>query len=117
MTGTYIEYQGDIEVYLGVNVKQMEYGIINLIQLQIIQDIIKQVFLQLNSTARKIPAVKKKILRRNATVPKFDSRFQYYGAIGRIKFLKKSMLPNIVYATNQCVKFYEEPRVRYGAAV
>ena len=70
-----------IEDYLGVSVEYMQDREIKITQLQIIQYIINQVCLPLNTTIIQTPALVMKFLRRDARVPKFDVRFHYPGAI------------------------------------
>ena len=86
-----------------------------LTQPQIIQDIINQVCLPLNATKRQTPELATKILRRDASDPKFNCRFHYHGGIRRLKFIEKITHPEILNATHQCVWLPEDPRAPHGA--
>ena len=95
VAGLDIEYKGDIEVYLGVNFDHLQDGKIKLLQPHIIQDIINQVHFRLNAATRHMPMLATEILKRNVAAPNFNGRFHYYGAIGRLNFLEKSICHNI----------------------
>ena len=86
-----------------------------LTQPQIIQDIINQVCLPLNATKRQTPELATKILRRDASDPKFNCRFHYHGGIRRLKFLEKITHPEMLYPTHQCARLPKDPRAPHGA--
>ena len=116
-SGLDIEDKGNIEDYLGANIKEKGNGKINLTQNQIINSIINNVQLPKNTAPRQTPTFSTKILRRDAASPPFDERFNYPSVVVKINFLEKSTRPNIAYATHQCACFYKYPRESHGDAI
>ena len=68
-------------------------------------------------TTRYIPALATNNLCYDATTLIFDKEFHYCIEIRRLKFLKNSKFPDIVYVTNQCTHFSKYQREPRGAAI
>ena len=115
--GLDIEDKGDLNDYLGVNIEYLDDGKVKLSQPHLIRQIVADVLPDFRGATRTTPALSTKILRRDQAAPKFDGRFHYRSAIGKLNFLEKSTRPDIAYAVHQCARFCEDPRASHGAAV
>ena len=113
--GCDIEDKADLKDYLGVNVQQISGNRFKLSRPHLVSSIVKDVKLSLKATPRPMLSASTKILQRNAAEPLFDeTAFCYRAVMGKLNFLEKSSRPDIAYATHQCARFSEEPRVLHG---
>ena len=56
-------------------------------------------------------------LHRHTESQPFDGHFNYRLVISKANYLEKSTRPEIAYALHQCAKFFDDPRVKNGAAL
>jgi hypothetical protein len=111
-----IKDQGHHADYVGVSVKKLKDGIIELSQQALINSIIADVALG-DSTVKAVPAKVSKILRAHLDKPPFLLNFGYQSMIGKLNYLAQTTLPDIVYATHQLAKYLSNPKEPYGEAV
>ena len=116
-SGLEIEYKGNIEDYLSINVKEQENGNIKLTQPQIIDSIINDAQLPKNTAPQQTPAMSTKIPRCESASPTFNKRFNYLAVVVNLNFLEKITRPDIAYATHECAHFYHDPRASQGDAI
>ena len=112
-----IEDKGQIEDYLGVNVKYTNDKSIELTQPQLIEEILKDLGLRTKDSIRETPALSSKILHRHLEEPEADIVWNYRSVIGKLNYLEKSTRPDIAYAVHQCARFMEKPRKSHVEAV
>jgi hypothetical protein len=113
--------EGDMADLLGVKIERMDNGHINLTQLHLIDQILKDLRLgqdSKNTTAAKLtPMACSRILLKHQDSEPFDGHFDYRSVIGKLLYLEKSTRPNIAYADHQCACFASDPKVEHGKAV
>ncbi len=111
-----IEDQGHPADYVGVSIKKLKNGIIELTQRALIDSIISDVALG-NSKVKAVPAKVSKILHAHLDKTPFSLNFGYRWVIGKLNYLAQTMRPDIVYATHQLAKYSSNPREPHGEAV
>jgi hypothetical protein len=111
-----IEDQGHPANYVGVSIKKLKNGVIELTQRALIDSIISDVTLN-NSKAKAVPAKVSKILHAHLDKPPFSLNFGYHSVIGKLNYLAQRTRPDIVYATHQLAKYSSDPREPHGEAV
>jgi acid stress-induced BolA-like protein IbaG/YrbA len=86
-----IQEEGDICEFLGIEIKKGGDGSLSLRQQQLIKSILKDLQLDSGNVApRKTPALKTRILHKDATGEPFDESFHYRSVIGKLNYLEKS---------------------------
>ena len=63
------------------------------------------------------PAASSYILKRHIDSEPFDNDFHYRSVIGMLNYLEKGSRSDIAYATHQCARFVDNPKVEHGKAV
>jgi hypothetical protein len=111
-----IEDQGHPADYVGVSIKKLKKGVIELTQQALIDSIISDVALG-DSKVKAVPAKVSKILHIHLDKPLFLLNFGYQSVIGKLNNLAQTMRPDIVYATHQLAKYSSDPREPHGEAV
>jgi hypothetical protein len=111
-----IEDQGHPTDYVGVSIKKLKNGIIELTQRALIDFIISDRALG-NSKVKAVPAKVSKILHAHLDKPPFSSNFGYCLVIGKLNYLAQTTRPDIVYATHQLAEYSSDPREPHGEAV
>ncbi len=111
-----IEDQGHPADYVGVSIKILKNGVIELTQLALINSIISDVVLG-DSKVKAVPAKVSKILHAHLDKPPFSLNFGYQSVIGKLNYLAQTMRLDIVYATHQLAKYSSNPREPHGNAV
>jgi hypothetical protein len=94
-----IEDQGHPANYVGVNIKKLKDGIIELSQRALIDSIIAELSLG-NSKVKAIPAKVSKILHAHMDTPHFSLNFGNRSVIGKLNYLTPTTRPDIFYATH-----------------
>jgi hypothetical protein len=94
-----IEDQGHPADYVGVSIKKLKNGVIELTQQALIDSIISDVALS-NSKVKTVPAKVSKILHTHLDKPPFSLNFGYRSVIGKLNYLAQTTRPDIVYATH-----------------
>jgi hypothetical protein len=111
-----IEDQGHPANYVGVSIKKLKNGIIELTQQALIDSIISNVALG-DSKVKAVPAKVSKILHAHLDKPPFLLNFGYCSVIGKLDYLAQTTRPDIVYMTHQLAKYSSDPREHHGEAV
>lgn len=120
----HIEDEGDVQEYLGVQVKKEEDGSIHLNQPHLIADILKDLGLinedgstRANTKCRSTPALSTAIIGPDPGGQPFDETWNYKRVIGKLNFLEKSTRVDISYAVHQCSRFMANPTKKHAEAV
>jgi hypothetical protein len=111
-----IEDQGHPANYVGVSIKKLKNGVIELTQRALIDSIISDVALN-DSKVKAVPAKVSEILHAHFDKPPFSLNFGYHSVIGKLNYLAQTMRPDIVYVTHQLTKYSSNPREPHGEAV
>jgi hypothetical protein len=111
-----IEDQGHPAYYVGVSIKKLKNGVIELTQQALIDSIISNVALG-DSKVKAVPAKVSKVLHAHLDKPPFSLSFGYHSVIGKLNYLAQTTRPDIVYATHQLAKYSSDPREPHGEAV
>jgi hypothetical protein len=111
-----IEDQGHPDNYVGVSIKKLNDGVIELTQRAIINSIISDVALD-NSKVKAIPAKVSKILHNHLDKPPFLLNFGYQSVIGKHNYLAQTTRADIANATHKLAKYSSDPREHHGEAV
>jgi hypothetical protein len=111
-----IKDQGHPADYVGVSIKKLKNGVIELTQQALIDSIISDMALG-NLKVKAVPAKVSKILHAHLDKPPFSLNFGYQSVIGKLNYLAQTTRPDIVYATHQLVKYSSNPREPHGEAV
>jgi hypothetical protein len=111
-----IENQGHPADYVGVSIKKLKNGVIELTQQALIDSIISDVALS-NSKVKAVPAKVSKILHAHLDKPLFSLNFGYHLVISKLNYLAQTTRPDIVFATHQLAKYLSNPREPHGEAV
>jgi hypothetical protein len=113
-----ITVEGDLADFLGVNIDRRSDGTIHLSQPHLIDQILKDLRLNDDSTkARSTPAASSKLLTRHSNSPAFDGSFDYRSVIGKLNYLEKATRSDISFAVHQCARFVSNPKTEHGDAV
>jgi hypothetical protein len=104
-----IEDQGHPTDYVGVSIKKLKNGVIELTQQALIESIISGVALS-NSNIKAVPAKVSEILHAHLNKLTFSLNFGYHLVIGKLNYLAQTTRPDIVYATHQLAKYSSDPR-------
>ena len=112
-----LEAQQSVKDYLGINIKRMKDGKIKLSQPHLIDQVVKEVGMSIGK-GQSTPAASTVILHRFEHEEDYDEKeFHYRSVIGKLNFIEKSTRPDISYATHQCARFCENPKVSHAKAV
>jgi hypothetical protein len=111
-----IEDQGHPADYVGVSIKKLKNGIIELTQQALIDSIIYDIALG-DSKVKAVPAKVSKVLHAHLDKPPFSLNFGYRLVIGKLNYSAQTMMPDIVYVTHQLAKYSSNPREPHGEAV
>ena len=110
--------EGNVEDFLGVNIEQLEDGSVKLSQPHLIEQILKDLKMTDSEVKSKdTPAASSTILRKHESSRPFDDSFHYRSVIGKLNYLEKCTRPDIAYATHQCARFTEDPKMEHAKAV
>ena len=110
--------EGNVEDFLGVNIDRRSDGTVKLSQPHLIKQILHDLKMDKQPLKMKdTPAASSKILCKHGDSDRFDNSFHYRSIIGKLNYLEKCTRPDIAYATHQCARFTENPRVEHGQAV
>ena len=56
-------------------------------------------------------------MKRHQGSKRHDQSFNYRSIVGKLNYLEKSTRPDISYATHQCARFVEDPKVEHAKAI
>jgi hypothetical protein len=111
-----IEDQGHPDDYVGVSIKKLKNGVIELTQQALIDSILSDIALG-DSKVKAVPAKVSKVLHAHLDKPPFSLNFGYCLVIGKLNYLAQTTRPDIVYATHQLAKYSSDPREPHVEAV
>ena len=111
-----IDDQGNLNDYLGVNVRMTNDGVL-LTQPHLIYQIIKDTVISTRTQDKLTPVPSTIILSNDPNGKAYDRNFDYRSVIGKLNFLEKSTRPNITYAVHQCARFCSNSKKSHGDAV
>ena len=110
--------EGNVEDFLGVNIERNEDGTVTLTQPHLVDQILKDLnMMNDNVKPKSTPAASSVILRKFESSEDFDESFHYRSVIGKLNYLEKCTRPDIAYASHQCARFTEHPKVEHAKAV
>ena len=112
-----VDDQGDVGVFLGIQVQRQQDGSILLTQPQLIDSIIKDLHLQSSSNGKKTPSMTTNLLHKDTEGPEMAPDFHYRSVIGKLNFLEKSTRPDNSISIHQCARFLENPKRSHAEAV
>ena len=116
--GLNITEEGDIQDFLGINISKMEDGKIHLSQPHLIDQILKDLKMNVpNLKLKQTPCKSSAILKANAAGKPFDNSFHYRSIIGKLNYLEKGSRSDISYITHQCARYTEQPMDNHARAI
>jgi len=114
--GMNIEDQGHPADYVGVNIRRLKNGSYEFTQKALIDAIINDVDIG-DAYTKPVPAKVTLHLHAFKSSPKFDGRFHYRSAVGKLNYLAQTTRPDIMYAVHQIAKYSSDPRTEHGEAI
>jgi hypothetical protein len=114
--GMNIEDQGHPADYVGVNIKKLKNGTYEFTQKTLIDAIINDVDIG-DAYTKPVPAKVTLQLHAFKSLPKFDGRFHYCSAVGKLNYLAQTTRPDIMYAVHPVAKYSSDPRTEHGDAI
>jgi len=116
--GLEITREGDVQDFLGINIKKKKDGTIDLSQPHLIDQILKDLKLDKeNLKTKDTPCMTSKILDRGIDDEPFDNSFHYRSIIGKLNYLEKGSRSDISYITHQCARFTSDPKMKHAKAI
>jgi Reverse transcriptase (RNA-dependent DNA polymerase) len=113
-----IKSKDEVKDFLGARIQRdTTAGTITLTQPQLLQAIINDLGLQVNSDERRTHALSTKILHAYEKSEPHVAAWHYRLVIGKLNYLEKSTRPDLAYAVHQCARFSENPKVQPSEAV
>jgi len=100
--------------YLGINIKKLDDGSLELTQRGLIDRIIEGMGLQ-TANPKYTPVTE--TLGKSQDKPKFNERFNYRSIIGMLMYLGNTTRPDISFSVNQCARFSHDPRETHATAL
>jgi hypothetical protein len=110
-----IKDQGHPADYVGVNIKRIKDGSIELSQRALIDTIIEDADLN-DLKVKAVPAKVNEHLHAHLDKPPFTLNFNYQSMTGKLNYLAQTTWPDIMYATHQLAKYSLDPRKPHGEA-
>jgi hypothetical protein len=101
--------------YVGVNIKRIKDGSIELSQRALIDTIIEDADLN-NSKVKAVPAKVNKHLHAHLDKPPFELNFIYRSMICKLNYLAQTTRTDIMYATHQLAKYSSNPHQPHAEA-
>ena len=108
-----LEDEGDIGAYLGINVTRPTKDTIQLNQPALIKRIIDSLQLK-DQRQHDTPA--DQTLTRDSDGPERKLDFHYRSLIGQLNYLTSTSRPDILFATHQCARFCNDPKLSHEIA-
>ena len=115
--GLNITVEGDVNDFLGVNINKKKDGEMEMTQPHLIKQIRDDMGFDFKTKSKNLPACSSKILKRHQESEEFDKSFNYRSIVGKLNYLEKATRPDISYATHQCARFVENPKVEHAKAI
>ena len=108
-----LEDEGDINAYLGINVTRPTSKTIKLNQPALIRRIVQSMEL---SDRRQHDTPADTVLNKDSEGPDRQLSFNYRSVIGQLNYLTSSTRPDIQFATHQCARFCNAPKLSHEIA-
>ena len=115
--GLNITIEGDVKDFLGINIQKQGEDKMVMTQPHLIKQILEGLGMNHQTKSKKLPALSSKTLHRHQDSEDFDQSFHYRSIIGKLNYLEKGTRPDISYATHQCARFVEHPKIEHGEAI
>jgi hypothetical protein len=112
-----ITSEDQVNNFIGVNISHTDDGKILLTQPKLIQNILDDLGLKVDTKIKAIPALLSKILQAQTDGPEFNESWHYRSIIGKLNFLEKSTRLDIACAVHLCARFSSNPRYKHGKAI
>ena len=109
--------QGEVCIFLGIQIQKLDDGSIILTQPQLIDSIIQDLHLQSGSNPKNTPSITTKPLHKDTDGPDMTPDFHYRSVIGKLNFLEKLTRLDISVSMHQCAQFTEHPKRSHAEAV
>ena len=107
---------GDLQKYLGVDVKKHTNGSIEMTQSHLITRFLEVIGIEDNVNPRPTPAIKPLLHKDLDGLPRKHS-WNYRQAIGMLNYLTSTSRPELAMATHQAARFCLDPRLSHERAV
>jgi hypothetical protein len=107
--------EGNLEQYLGVDIKKLNKNSFEMRQPFLIEKILN-VFENDDSNPRKVPALKDPLHKDEEGPPRKYS-WNYRSVIGMLNYLQGSTRPDISMAVHQCARFTSNPKLSHERAI
>jgi len=114
--GLDIEDQGHPADYVGVAIKRLRDGSLELSQRALIDTIIDDAKLN-DAKVKRVPAKVKEHLHAHLNKPPYALDMSYRSAIGKLNYVGQTSRPEIMYAVHQLAKYSADPREPHGEAL
>jgi len=117
-TGLNITVEGDLQDFLGINIKREDDGSIYLSQPHLIDQILSDLRLTDDNVKTKdTPAKSSQILTAGLDTKRFDESFNYRSIIGKLNYLERGTRSDISYIVHQCARFTANPKEQHAQAI
>ena len=107
---------GDLQKYLGVDVKRHKNGRIELTQSHLIQRILDVISIDDSVNPRPTPAIKPLLSKDIEGLPR-KTTYNYRQAIGMLTYLQGTSRPDISMAVHQAARFCIDPKLTHERAI
>jgi hypothetical protein len=107
---------GDLTKYLGVDVKRLPNGGIDLTQKHLIQRFLELIGVDDKYNPRPTPAVKPVLSKDTQGDPRKHD-WNYRQAVGMLTYLQSTSRPDISMAVHQCARFCIDPKLSHERAI
>jgi hypothetical protein len=111
-----IEDQGHPADYVGVAIKRLRDGSLELSQRALIDTIIADANID-DTKVKRVPAKVKEHLHAHLDKPPYALHLNYRSAIGKLNYVGQTSRPEIMYAVHQLAKYSSNPREPHGEAL
>ena len=111
-----IEDQGHPADDVGVAIKRLHDGSLELSQRALIDTIINDAKLD-DAKVKRVPAKVKENLHAHLDKPPYALEMSYRSAIGKLNYVGQTSRPEIMYAVHQLAKYSSNPREPHGEAL
>jgi len=108
--------EGDVGVFLGINITRHTDGLLELTQPGLIQKIIQECGLQEASQIHHTPS-EVKIRQRDPQGKPREHTWNYRALVGMLTYLSVTSRPEIAYSVHQCARFRTNPRRCHELAI
>jgi Reverse transcriptase (RNA-dependent DNA polymerase) len=112
-----ISINGDLNDYVGVNIKRTNDGMLRMTQPQLTNSVLKEVNFNRNTKSSTTPAYSTTVLKEGKGKAKHCANWSNHQIIGKLNFITASCRPKLSCGVHQCARFSKDPRVNHTEAV